>query len=62
MAYIMQGAFIPFLKNIVEKQAERRDAILNKLINIMWGLMEVGYFVVTYDTDTSLSWVVAFVF
>ena len=41
MAYIMQGAFIPFLKNIVEKQAEKRDAILNKLINIMWGLMEV---------------------
>ena len=59
----MQGAFIPFLKNIVEKQAEKRDAILNKLINIMWGLMEVQYFVVIiYDTDTLLSWVVAFVF
>lgn len=41
MAYVMQGAFIPFLKNIVETELKSRDAILSKLIDIMWGLMEV---------------------
>ncbi|XP_067938284.1 E3 ubiquitin-protein ligase RNF123-like [Watersipora subatra] len=38
--YIMQGALIPFLKDIVEGETEHRDEIFGKLIDILWGLLE----------------------
>ena len=38
----MQGAVIPFLKKIVEENEDNRDTILSKLIDVLWGLLEVG--------------------
>ena len=39
---MMQASFIPFLKAIVDNDPENRDKILQKLIQVMWGLMEVS--------------------
>lgn len=37
----MQGAVIPFLKQIVETETDARDELIGKLVQVMWGLMEV---------------------